>query len=542
MANFTPNPEQDQAIQCLNDMVIVARPGSGKTSVLSRKIRNLMSELRPYQGIIAISFTNKASDELARRCKADAFDVKNSFFGTIDEFCLREIIFPFVRQLMPVGAETKTAKLRELPDPVRLLLPSTPIQDATVANTGEFLPFLQGALAQGFVPLEAVGMLARHVVDQSLACQKYLMARYCAVFIDEYQDSGYFQHELFLKLKALGLTAIAVGDGDQSIYAFAHKDPRYLLELATENSGFARFAITTNFRSHPSINDYALRLLYPNHPVAPTNDMRVFIKTITGNQRHMGTWLRTAIPHLMGYYQVSSADKVAILCRHQHSARLIADHLGLVHHLVEDGPFMTAPSAEASLFSDLLRLRYDQELTAESLIERAGAFKLSLKERRELRQALLQCRNCEEEDLVESVMNAATRLRGEPPSSTGAMELESVCGDAIQLRWFHAPRRDAVQIMTLHKAKGLEFDLAFHADLYDHVIPTRLYPPGTFGQVIFDNEKQCLNLHYVGITRAIKACVLMTSTSRINGQGQVKSGAPSQFIGRNGTSATPIPW
>jgi len=91
MANFTPNLQQDQAIQCQSDMVIVARPGSGKTSVLSRKIRNLVSELRPYQGIIAISFTNKASDELARRCKADAFDVKHSFFGTIDEFCLREV-------------------------------------------------------------------------------------------------------------------------------------------------------------------------------------------------------------------------------------------------------------------------------------------------------------------------------------------------------------------------------------------------------------------------------------------------------------------
>ena len=95
MAAFTPSVEQDQAIQCESDMVIVARPGSGKTSVLSCKVRNLVSGLRRHQGIIAISFTNKASDELERRCKADAFDVKSSFFGTIDDFCLREIVFPF---------------------------------------------------------------------------------------------------------------------------------------------------------------------------------------------------------------------------------------------------------------------------------------------------------------------------------------------------------------------------------------------------------------------------------------------------------------
>lgn len=538
MATFTPNTEQEQAIQCLSDMVIVARPGSGKTSVLSRKIRNLMSELRLYQGVIAISYTNKASDELERRCKSDAFDVKHSFFGTIDDFCLREIVFPFARQLMPVAAVAKPAKLSELPEPLSRMLPK-PIQNATVADTVAFLPFLKEAMAQGFVPLEAVGMLACHVVDQSPACRNYLVARYRAVFIDEYQDSGHFQHQIFLKLRALGLTAVAVGDGDQSIYAFAHKDPRYLLELAAPDSGFAHFAITTNFRSHPSISDFALRLLDPNHPVAPTSDMRVFLKTVNGDQYAMGAWLTTAIPHLMAYYQVASADRVAILCRQQHSARLIAARLRLAYHLVEESPFKTAPSVEASHFCDLLRLRYDVQLTAEPLIERAGALKPL--ERRALRQVLLRCRTCAESDLAMCVMEAATRLLGQQLSSTGVMELMSVCEDANKLRRFHSPSRDAVQIMTLHKAKGLEFDLVFHADLYDHVIPKRCYPPGTFGQVIFENERQCLNLHYVGITRAVKACVLMTSNRRINGEGDVKIGAPSQFIGRNGANATPIP-
>lgn len=523
-------------------MVIVARPGSGKTSVVSCKVRNLVSELSPYQGIIAISFTNKASDELERRCKADAFDVKSSFFGTIDDFCLREIVFPFARQLMPVAAEVKTAKVSELPELVTRLLPVTPIPDGTVANTVKFLPFLQAALAQGVVPLETVGMLARYVVEQSLACQKYLVARYRAVYIDEYQDSGYFQHQLFLKLKALGLTAIAVGDSDQSIYAFAHKDPKYLMALTEQGSGFAHFAITTNFRSHPSINDFALRLLDPNHPVAPTNDMRVLIKTIDGDQRAIGTWLETAVPHLMRHYQVASADRVAILCRHQHSARLIADHLGIAHHLFEESPFKTTPVGEAGLFSDLLRLRYDQQLTAEELVERAGVLKLAPQERRTLRRVLLSCRSCLDADLVATILDAATRLLGKQPSADGAIELGVVCGHADKLRWFQSPSRDDIQIMTLHKSKGLEFDLVFHVDLYDHVIPTRRYPPGTYGQVIFENEIQCLNLHYVGVTRAVKACVLMTSNYRINGQGAVKNGAPSQFIGRNGASAVPLPW
>lgn len=541
MTTFTPSSEQAQAIECASDMVIVARPGSGKTSVLSCKVRRLVSGLRRHQGVIAISFTNKASDELERRCKADAFDVKGSFFGTIDDFCLREIVFPFTRQLIPVAAPAKTVKVMELPEAVRLMLPATPIQNGTVANTAEFLPFLQAALALGFVPLETVGMLARYVVEQSTACQNYLVARYRAVYIDEYQDSGYFQHQLFLMLKSLGLTAVAVGDSDQSIYGFAHKDSRYLIELTVQGSGFAHFAITTNFRSHPSINDFALRLLDPNHPIAPTSDMRVLIKTVDGHQGAMGVWLDTAIPHLMRFYQVAAASRVAILCRHQHSARLIADHIELAHHLVEESPFQTAPAAEASLFSDMLRLRFDQQLTAEALIERSGATKLAANERRALRRALLSCRSCLDSDLVATVLNAATCLLGQQPSAEGAVELGVVCGDPDKLHRLQSSSLDAVQIMTLHKAKGLEFDLVFHVDLYDHVIPKRTYPPGQYG-VFFEHEIQCLNLHYVGVTRAVKACVLMTSNFRINGQGDVKNGAPSQFIGRNGANATPIFW
>lgn len=542
MATFTPSTEQNLAIQYKGDMVITARPGSGKTSVLSCKVRNVLSELRPYHGIIAISFTNKASDELERRCRAGAFDVKNSFFGTIDDFCLREIIFPFARQLMPVGVGVKTAKIKELPVSVIGVLPEIPPMNGLVTNSIRFLPFIKQALAIGFIPLEIVGMIAHYVVENSLACQKYLTARYRAVYIDEYQDSGHFQHQLFQKLKGLGLTAVAVGDVDQSIYEFAQKDPKYLRALTAQNSGFEHFSITTNFRCHPSINNFALRLLNPNHPVAPTNDMRVFIKAINGDQCAIGRWLETAIPHLMAHYQIASAERVAILCRHQHSAKLIANHLRLSHRLVEDNPFEEAPTAEATLFSDLLKLRYDPKMTAESLINRAGLLNRSSQERRALRRAILTCRSCIDDDLSMKVLSAGAGLLGKQPSPVATIELEGVCGDLGKLRWFQRASENAVQIMTLHKAKGLEFDLIFHADLYDHVLPKRVYPPGTFGQIIFENEIQCLNLHYVGVTRAIKACVLMTSNYRLNSQGDVKNGEPSQFIGRNGAIATPIVW
>ncbi|MBN3786587.1 UvrD-helicase domain-containing protein [Burkholderia sp. Ac-20353] len=188
MSTFTPTQEQDNAITFPKDMVVVARPGSGKTSILTQKNRRLLSEVRDYQGVVAISFTNKASEELEHRCKANGFDVKQSFFGTIDEFCLREIIRPFARHVRRVAAEMATTKVGELPETLTPFLPSRPIQHARLADTPQFLPFLWAALTQGYIPLEAVGMLACHIVDESPACRRYLQARYRAVYIDEYQD------------------------------------------------------------------------------------------------------------------------------------------------------------------------------------------------------------------------------------------------------------------------------------------------------------------------------------------------------------------
>ena len=53
-------------------------------------------------------------------------------------------------------------------------------------------------------------------------------------------------------------------------------------------------------------------------------------------------------------------------------------------------------------------------------------------------------------------------------------------------------------------------------------------------QAIYPNEEQDLDLHYVGITRAKKLCVLITNTLRHNANDEVKKSEPSVFLNRNG--------
>src|SRR5690606_14481434 len=106
-------------------------------------------------------------------------------------------------------------------------------------------------------------------------------------------------------------------------------------------------------------------------------------------------------------------------------------------------PFQTATAAEASLFSDMLRLRFDQQLTAKALIERSGATKLAANERRALRRALLSCRSCLDSDLVATVLNAATCLLGQQPSAEGAGERseERRVGKERRAWWRRGSRR-----------------------------------------------------------------------------------------------------
>ena len=97
-----PTPTQRDIINEDGNTVVLASPGSGKTFVMSEKIKRLLrsDDMREYQGVIAISYTRKASTHLKRKSLTDGMWEKNSFFGTIDSFCLTQIVLPFGNYVM----------------------------------------------------------------------------------------------------------------------------------------------------------------------------------------------------------------------------------------------------------------------------------------------------------------------------------------------------------------------------------------------------------------------------------------------------------
>lgn len=103
--------------------------------------------------------------------------------------------------------------------------------------------------------------------------------------------------------------------------------------------------------------------------------------------------------------------------------------------------------------------------------------------------------------------------------------LKDVLMDKHQYENYMPPKEDEISIMTIHKSKGLEFNVIFQMDMYDYIFPKEIWQQGRSPE----SWEQDLNLHYVVITRAKVACYLMEDSQRYNGKGILKSAKPSPF-------------
>jgi DNA helicase-2/ATP-dependent DNA helicase PcrA len=523
MMNFEPTPEQFNAIEYESDAVITACPGSGKTAVLSAKVRKILPTLADYKGIIAISYTNKASAELKHRCSYNAVDVKRSFFGTIDAFCLNEIVFPFLPHYVSDRIEdVVVVKIDALNDEERELF------EEGTAHPVKFLKCTAELYKRKKIVLESVGRIACEILSHNLACKRYIAARYSHVYIDEYQDSGEDQHRLFLHLKNIGLIATAVGDARQSIYAFAKRDPKYLQELCDHKSGLKHFELTQNHRSHPSIINYSNRLLDSTAALIPADKPRVYRKSIVGGPAEIAQWIDKNLEKIVQTFNVGKQSAIGILVKGYATASIIQECLEAKCKVAHDSALEKSSTPESQQFAAILRMRFDKKSTVQGLLDDIG-FKGTRLEKQRLRHQLNKCRSTPLNLLLESMTVAIKILHGRPPAPEAVEELSRALKSSKELAALTPANDDELQLMTLHKSKGLEFDVVFHLDLHDWVIPKRIVVQGDYDEH-FENWDQCLNLHYVGVTRAKKCCILMTSTSRINAQGEQKRGAPSQFF------------
>ena len=516
----SPTNEQRDIIDYPGNIVVTAKPGSGKTFTLVEKIANVLPDLPDYKGVIAISFTNKASDELKRRCKQRCKDTKQSFFGTIDKFYLSQIIRPFACHI--TGVKKDYEIIADIPKEGKYAL--------LLQNNSELTQpqkdILIDGLNEGIVFLRYIGETALLIIESISNIILYLKAKYSHVIIDEYQDCGFVQHSIFEYLVKNGLVGIAVGDINQAIYGFSNRFPKYLLSLMSK-SNFKVFHLNKNHRCHPSISEYSLCLFDASKTVL--TDKRVFKVCVEGDEEIICQRIDQNIEAIKKKYNVANNNQIAILCRNNSTIHRVDVYLKTRHKIYNETVIDKDTSEWGRLFKDILISHFEENTFSADYVEKFFSeeiepykYKLALN----LIDSIFSIESKDFYSAAEKIIEFAKLIFPTKRNETSIENLKTVLESEEILSNYFPAAEDEINIMTLHKSKGLEFNIVFHMDMYKWVIPNEY---GT------DEDKiQDLNLHYVGITRAIDVCYIMTGSKRYNSKGICMEAVPSQFLEKKG--------
>jgi DNA helicase-2/ATP-dependent DNA helicase PcrA len=291
------NPVQWEAVtHTEGPLLIVAGAGSGKTRVLTHRIAHLIREhgVSPFE-ILAITFTNKAADEMKQRVAALVGPVAEKMWvSTFHSACVRilrrdadRLGFPKAFTIYDQADANRLTgyAIRDLGlDPKRFPPRSVHATISAAKNDGltaeafaeraqviyerkiaevftEYQARLHRAGAMDFDDLlgNAVQLLQR-----SPDLLEHYQRRFKHVLVDEYQDTNPVQNELVLLLTQAHRNVCVVGDGDQSIYRFRGADMRNILEFEGAFPEVTVVVLEQNYRSTQTILDAANAVIANN--------------------------------------------------------------------------------------------------------------------------------------------------------------------------------------------------------------------------------------------------------------------------------------
>lgn len=283
------DPDQLTAFESNSSTVVKAGPGSGKTTVLTLKIIQLLNErIKKPRGLACITYSREAVREFTERLEDYKFkSSSNVFLGTVHSFCMAEIIAPFAHlysydiplPLKIISEEQKKEIFTEIinhfnydPKNISIIdmdkernLIIEGLSEVTVENYDIALnvakEYENRIHSMGLIDFIDIVKYATLLIQNESYVRLCLEAKFQWIMIDEYQDLGKPLHEMILSIiSTTSIKVYAVGDQDQSIYGFNGAHPGYLDELASSPKIFP-VELKTNYRSHQDIIDASLKSL-----------------------------------------------------------------------------------------------------------------------------------------------------------------------------------------------------------------------------------------------------------------------------------------
>ncbi|MBV6714240.1 UvrD-helicase domain-containing protein [Paenibacillus chitinolyticus] len=270
------NPEQRDIVEAEGNVLVTACPGSGKTRTLTRKIAYELSKIESSKYIIAITFTNRAADEIQKRIDSMNIDTENLWTGTVHSFCLEWVLKPYA------GYNDKTKNGFTVIDEFR----QESLMNTLKSNYGfkyydsintkfnrngdvinsssrkdRLIVDYHNHLNQNkLIDFDMILYIAYRILLEKPKIAETLSNLFSMFLVDEYQDTSDLQYAIISKIirSDKGKTRILlVGDPDQAIFDTLGGVAKSLEEIINEIGGYpvTHCNLSGNYRSSQRIID-----------------------------------------------------------------------------------------------------------------------------------------------------------------------------------------------------------------------------------------------------------------------------------------------
>ncbi|OGE43851.1 hypothetical protein A3B45_02365 [Candidatus Daviesbacteria bacterium RIFCSPLOWO2_01_FULL_39_12] len=560
------NPEQQLAVkQTEGPVLILAGAGSGKTRVLTYRVAYLISEKKVLpENILTLTFTNKAAGEMVERIKKLVGHLPTlPVMGTFHSFCARILRREGKVLGLPSGfaiynegdaLDAIKEAMGNLNIPIQKTSPSA--VRATISGAkNELISSLEyPRYARGFfqeivakIYLEYQKILEKnHALDfddlllkviQLFQTEPIILTRYQIQFryilIDEYQDTNPAQYLISKYLANRHKSICVVGDASQSIYSFRGADFRNIVNFEKDYPQAKIFNLEQNYRSTQNILDAAHSVISKNksHPI-----LKLWTKK-DGGEKIEVVEVRNEVEEALFILNViasepssrSNLSNYAVLYRTNAQSRSLEEQFlksGVPYRLVGGVSFYERKEIK-DVLAYLRLLQNPQDSVSLKRAEKIGKGRLTklLELYSEINSKLDQYPTL---DLLDQILQKTGYLAYLDDGSEegkgrveNVKELRSVAEQFPNLVEFlenvalvengydKKEVGDAVTLMTLHSAKGLEFPVVFMVGMEEGLFP---HSRSMLDVNELEEERR---LCYVGITRAKEKLYLTYTRQRL---------------------------
>ncbi len=354
------NPQQLEAVRHIEGpALILAGAGSGKTRVITFRIAYLLSRNIPPAHILAVTFTNKAAEEMRKRVQSilpgqnlrdliistfHSFGVRIlrkyiNHLGYKSNFCIyteqekRSLIRKVVReQLSGIAGSFLESAEYQISQWKNDLLGPADLNDTHLDTEKKF--FLREVYQHYQLMLQAMNavdfddliLLAVKLWREFPEVLEECRARFSYIMVDEFQDSNFAQYEMMRVLASGCENLFVVGDDDQSIYGWRGADVRHILNFEHDYPGAKVVFLEQNYRSTNTILEAANNVIGKN---PERKEKRLWSDLgqgyridwiVVNDENHEADWVAQKIQKINQEFQIPFRD-FAILYRSNAQSR-----------------------------------------------------------------------------------------------------------------------------------------------------------------------------------------------------------------------------